>query len=85
MDLISQLGVGGIFALLVLQLVFRFLDKRNNIKPISNPPDQDKAKTGDMSVSYWMEQFRELRDGNRDILKEIRALREAIIERLPKV
>ena len=75
MDQITQIGVGGIFAVLVLQMVFKFLAQKRN---------GGKETAGDKTVEFWQAQQRAstkevLRDelapflaSQTEILREIR-------------
>jgi hypothetical protein len=52
-DNLTQIGIGGIFALMVIREVLGFLKKKN-------PASGDNGHSGTMPVSFWREQFRQI-------------------------
>ena len=79
-DALLQLGVGGIFAILVIRVVFDFLGKQKR-----------NGKSGELDPAYWKQEFRAavhdevspLADRTRDEIREIKSLLGKIMDRLP--
>lgn len=70
MDEFSQVGIGGIFALLVIREVFEFMRRRKG---------ENGNLTGEKPVEFWQAQMRvivesELKDAMNIVASEIRIL-----------
>ena len=74
-DMFAQLGVGGIFAILVIREVLNFLARRNN-KVHANP--------GNPGNPGHNNQLNEIRAVQRDIMSSLARIETLIRERLPK-
>ena len=80
-DLVVQLGVGGIFAILVIRIVFDFLGKSKR-----------NGSSGALDPAYWKQEFRTavrdeiapLAERSREELREIKSLLGKVLDRLPK-
>ena len=73
-DLVVQLGVGGIFAILVIRIVLDFLGKSKR-----------NGKSGELDPAYWKQEFRAaVRDEVREDMREIKSMLGKILDRLPK-
>ena len=64
METLTQLGVGGIFALLVIREVLGFVGRRNSR---SHPP-KGNPTSGELPPDYWKDQFRQIIAGQEKIL-----------------
>ena len=80
-EILTQLGIGGVFAYVILKEVLSFLKSRNGPSPPLREanPHPHKIATGDMAVSFWLEQFRELRESQAHTIR----LLEQIKDKLP--
>ena len=65
-DIATQIGVGGVLALLVIREVLGFLSKRQPPASIPNPHPR-ATRAGDLSAEFWLGQFDRLRDAIHDV------------------
>ena len=80
-DLLVQLGVGGIFAVLVIRIVLDFLGKSKR-----------NGSSGSMDPAYWKQEFHvavhdevtPLAERTREEMREIKSMLSKILDRLPK-
>ena len=78
LELLQQGGFVVIVLYVVLRWVLDFLKWKNGHKPLAAPnPHPTATRTGDLSASYWLEQFSDL----KKVLHRIELL---LTERLPK-
>lgn len=78
MDGLSQIGIGGIFALLVIREVLNYLKTRNGYPPVKTPnPHIDSVRMGDLAASIMLKEFGDIKEG-------LRRIETLMIERFPK-
>ena len=78
-DGITELGVGGIFAILVIRIVLEFLGKSKR-----------NGKSGEMDPAYWKHEFRTavrdevapMAERTREELREIKSMLGKVLDRL---
>ena len=78
---IAEIGIGGIFAILVIRIVLDFLGKSKR-----------NGSSGALDPAYWKQEFRTavhdevapLAERTREEMREIKSMLGKILDRLPK-